>query len=297
MRFRAESDQSLLNGGVYAALLTARRENGEPDIEAFSGLIRFLRGKGVDGVVVNGATGEYSRNSLGQTKALFRACAEVAGGLPFICGIGAATVQETVELGQAAGELGAAAVLLPNPYFYPLGQEDVIAFCRHMVEHVEAPVLLYHIPQFTTGFDVASVRELAGSVAGLKDSSGSLEIFRDIFRDLDVPGFQKVVGSLCDAVISGVSGVLPELICFLVRSHGAVRSAGYAQAERFLMEFIEQISRFPTPWGLKLAAECRGISRASFPVPLSARREKAAREFREWFDGWWPMARTILSRD
>jgi 4-hydroxy-tetrahydrodipicolinate synthase len=298
----------LRDGGVYAAALSPRTEAGELDLDALSNLIRFLRSKGVDGIVVNGATGEYPYNRLEESKAVFLTCAHVLDGqLPFVCGIGASTVKDTVLLGLLARDLGSAGVLLPNPYFFPFGQEDVMAFCLHVVQEVDAHVLLYNLPQFTTGFDTASVEELARTgkkVVGLKDSSGTLEIFRSLNGRAGA-SFQRIVGSdqvlvpaldecLCDAVISGVSCVLPELICFLMRSHSAVRSPWYARAEEYLSEFIEQISRFPTPWGLKWAAEYRGICNSGFPLPLSARRETQARAFREWFGRWWPGVESLL---
>ena len=51
-------------------------------------------------------------------------------------------------------------------------------------------------------------------------------------------------------------------------------------------EFIKQLNVFPTPWGLKIIAECRGITPASFSQPLSARRLKQSQTLTKWFHQW-----------
>jgi len=47
--------------------------------------------------------------------------------------------------------------------------------------------------------------------------------------------------------------------------------------------FIEQLDCFPTPWGLKIAAEARGLANARFPFPLSDERVEQAQAFGQWF--------------
>ena len=89
---------------------------------------------------------------------------------------------------------------------------------------------------------------------------------------------------ICDGVVSGVAGVLPELITVLYERRD---SAAYPRAVELLAELIRHLSAFPVPWGLKLVAECRGITAAWFSQPLSAARTAQAHEFRDWFRAWW----------
>jgi hypothetical protein len=51
-----------------------------------------------------------------------------------------------------------------------------------------------------------------------------------------------------------------------------------------LNAFIEQLDKLPTPWGLKVMAEARGIASASFPMPLAEKRRGLAKELALWFD-------------
>ena len=89
---------------------------------------------------------------------------------------------------------------------------------------------------------------------------------------------------VCDGVVSGVAGVLPEVTAFLFEQRN---SAAYARAAELLTELIRHLSVFPVPWGLKIVLECRGITAAWFGQPLSAARTAQADEFRAWFPGWW----------
>ena len=97
-----------------------------------------------------------------------------------------------------------------------------------------------------------------------------------------------LVGALdagvCDAVVSGVAGVLPELTTLLFHQRN---SATYPAAVELLTDLIGHLSAFPVPWGLKLIAECRGITPAWFSQPLSAARTTQAKQFREWFPARW----------
>jgi 4-hydroxy-tetrahydrodipicolinate synthase len=210
-----------------------------------------------------------------------------------LCGIGAAGLAGCLELERIAMDYGARALLLPMPYFFPYSQDDLYAFCAAAAGGLDAPVLLYNLPRFTTPLELQTVRCLMDAVpniAGIKDSSGSLALLGGLNS-----GACRIVGDdsalvaaldagLCDAVVSGVAGVLPELIAFLYDRRD---SPAYPRAVELLTELIRRLSVFPVPWGLKLIAECRRITAAWFPQPLSATRSAQASEFREWFPAWW----------
>ena len=79
---------------------------------------------------------------------------------------------------------------------------------------------------------------------------------------------------MCDAVVSGVAGVLPELTTLLFHQRN---SAEYHGAAQLLAELIRHLSAFPVPWGLKFIAEFRGITPAWFSQPLSAASHRSGR--------------------
>jgi 4-hydroxy-tetrahydrodipicolinate synthase len=282
-------------GGVYAAPITPRDAGNRIDTAALARMLEFLMQCGVRGFAVNGATGEYCLNSPDDLSLMLDTVARaVAGKARFLCGIGAADFHGVLENGRRAVSAGADAVLLPMPHFFPYAQQDLLEFCQKVAGSLPIDILLYNLPQFTSGLSSDTVCELirrCPSIRGIKDSSGSLDVLRALTASL--PNGVRLVGNdnalppalregICDGVVSGVAGAVPELILPLFESGGAHDSQMVGKLE----EFIAQLDRFPVPWGLKWVAEARGMASARFSLPVSASRMLEARHLQEWFTKW-----------
>jgi 4-hydroxy-tetrahydrodipicolinate synthase len=163
---------------------------------------------------------------------------------------------------------------------------------------VNLPILLYNLPDFTSGLDPETacrlIRDIP-NVIGIKDSGHSLETLRrpTVRQILS----SRIVGNdglladalrerVCDGVVSGVACVLPELVRAIFSE--SPDSARFEQLNRSLDTFRMQIGRFPTPWGLKWIAEARGIFNAAFAQPTAASRRQQGCEMIEWFRQWQP---------
>ncbi len=280
-----------LVSGVYAAILTPRNADDSVNVEALHSEVRFLIAKGISRFAVNGATGEFP---ITTPKHLQLILAEIHtasdGQAEILCGIGAASTAAAIELAAIAQAAQVKALLLPMPFFFPYQQQDLEAFCRAVAAATPLPILLYNLPQFTSGIAVETVRTLieeVPNIIGIKDSSGSLDILRDLTAHH--PAACRIVGNdsalcpamlegVCDGVVSGVSCALPELI-LATFAHGA----DFARCRTLLEAFIEQLGPFPTPWGLKWIVEARGVLTATFNLPLTAQREEQAAKLVAWF--------------
>ena len=286
--------------GVHAAVLVPRLVDGELDTSGFRAILEFLRGKGLTKIVVNGATGEYCLTTAPELAGMLTICRETLPGAEVLCSIGAAGLAGSLELGRIAIDRGARALLLPMPHFFPYSQDDLHAFCAAVAARLEAPILLYNLPRFTTPLTLETVRDLIESVPnilGIKDSSGSLALLGGLGSGAcRIVGDDRVLvaaldAGVCDGVVSGVAGVLPELTTFLFDRRN---SPAYPRAVELLDELVRHLSALPVPWGLKLIAECREITPAWFSQPLSAARTAQANQFRAWFPGWWAQGESAL---
>lgn len=280
-----------LVGGLWAAVGTPRLDDGQLDEPALARHLEFLMNRGLTGFVMNGATGEFPLTTKDEFERITTITAEtVKGRASFACALGAAGLQDCLNLGRLAAHAGAKFVLIPAPYFFPYDQDDIEAYCREAAAQLPLPALLYNLPLFTTPLEVPTavrlIRECA-NIAGIKDSSGSLDILRTLSREkiegCRIAGSDAVVVSgiregVLDGVISGIAGVLPELLRDVW--------AGNAEAGRGLGEVIAQISPLPVPWGLKWIGEARGIVKASFSQPLSPRRRQQGEALKAWYQGW-----------
>lgn len=281
------------HGKIYVALLSPRQPSGELDLEGFVRQVRFVADVGVTGFAVNGATGEMPAMAETELQSLLESAKAAAPQCELICCVGAASLDGVLARAGIATKAKAAALLLPMPYFFPYSQEDAYAFCATVAENTDLPILLYNLPQFTTGFEVDTVMRLFNryqQIVGLKDSSGSLDLVRamtkrKLLRKRYIGNDSALCAALredvCDGVISGVACVLPALMKSFFQHPPA--SAEFALSERRMNEFIDHISPLPTPWGLKCASEALGLTRANYSLPLGAERRATLQELTAWF--------------
>jgi 4-hydroxy-tetrahydrodipicolinate synthase len=284
--------------GAYAAVLTPRQDDGHLDRASFQRQIAFLASHRLAGFAINGATGEFPLTDADELRLLLDDAREYAPNKTIVCGIGGLTVDVSKDFARVAAEHGADVFLLPMPHFFPYRQDDLIAFVSGVLERVDRPVLLYNLPQFTTNLETDTVIELLEKIPGLigiKDSSGSLETLRAMTahgnRSVRIVGNDAalppaLVEGVCDAVISGVACVLPELIVALFGQspHGPE----FERWAALLSQYIASIDGLPTPWGLKVTSDARGLAGGAFPMPLSAQRQREVHELRESFLAWLP---------
>lgn len=285
--------------GVYAALLSPRASDGELDVASFRRQVIELDRFGLRGYAINGATGEFTIASDADLDVLVRCTRQEAPEADVLCGIGAGDLRLTVRRARIAQLAGAHAVLLPMPSFFPYRADDLAAYISAVTSSIELPILLYNLPQFTSGLHadtVLSLFEKHTNIVGIKDSSGSLDIMRAITA-ADLP-HARLIGNdaalsaalaegICDGVISGVACALPELMSSLFATAG--RGDRFEGTSRLLKEFIEHLGPLPTPWGLKVTSAVRHFTHESYPFPLSTKREAETSELREWFTNWYAL--------
>jgi 4-hydroxy-tetrahydrodipicolinate synthase len=287
---------SLLHG-VSAAVLTPRTDLHSLAEEQFRKSLDFLLARGIRSFALNGATGEFCLTTPAQLERILANTAAITDSNgQFVVGIGAPEYTTSIELGRMAADAGAKAVMLPMPYFFPYEQADLRAFVTGVADALSIPVLLYNLPQFTSGLapqtSLALIREHE-NIAGIKDSSGSL----DTLRLLTAEGVDccRIVGSdsalgraleegVCDGVVSGVACVLPELIERVFEAGiSAPSSADFRAANGQLEAFIEEINPLPVPWGLKVIAEERQLGPARFATPVAPERQQQMEHLRAWY--------------
>jgi dihydrodipicolinate synthase/N-acetylneuraminate lyase len=167
---------------IHAALTTPFAERAAPDLDALRAHVELLIEDGVDGIVVAGTTGEGPLLEETEIEAAVAAAVEAsADRIEVIAHVGRASTLATMRLGAAAAAAGADALIAVTPYYFGLGDEQVL---RHYETLLGAaggmPVLAYTFPE-RTGNELAPevLDRLAGEgLAGLKDSTKSPERHR-----------------------------------------------------------------------------------------------------------------------
>jgi dihydrodipicolinate synthase/N-acetylneuraminate lyase len=296
----ARAARQIRLSGIFPAAITPHHpKTREADYSGALELVDFLATRGVDGICLFGSTGEFINYSFAERHRLL-SLAVKRSRVPIIAGVSHSTLSGALQLADDAISAGADAIMLMPPYFYRYGQGEVEQFFRQFARETSdaVPILLYNIPDFTSGIEIETARRLfeTGRFAGIKDSSGDWPFFEQLLalkRELPFALFggpELLVGRAlhagADGVISGCACAVPELIVALARAVAAGDNALADSLDARLIEFATRAGEFPWPIAVRRAVELRGQKSGPFAVPLSPASQQALEEFSTWFLGW-----------
>jgi 4-hydroxy-tetrahydrodipicolinate synthase len=149
--------------GVFTAMVTPFRDDGEVDLPGCRRIARHLVEHGSDGLVLAGTTGESPTLDDAEKLAIVEAVRDELGPeVPLIAGTGSNDTAHSVELTRAAGERGADAVLVVTPYYNKPNRAGIRAHFEAVAGATELPVVVYNIPsRCVVNIPPADLAELA----------------------------------------------------------------------------------------------------------------------------------------
>ncbi|MGH9162580.1 MAG: dihydrodipicolinate synthase family protein [Vicinamibacteraceae bacterium] len=286
--------------GLFAAVTTPRLASGAVDLAIFESHLELLVEAGVDGICLGGATAEYPHLEVRERLDLVsRAARTLPRDKTLLVGIGASSIWRVLELGEHAFEHGSRAVLLPMPMFFRYDQDDLYAYVAEIARALQAPCLLYDLPDFTSPLAPETAITLLTQephVVGIKDSSGRPD---HLGRYVDARGARSwtlLIGDdskLADGLalgwnggVSGLASVCPELLVALVRAATSADAKRLAHVRALISELIAALAVFPVPWGIRLALQTRGLPVGPLPWPMSDARRAHAARLKTWLPAW-----------
>jgi 4-hydroxy-tetrahydrodipicolinate synthase len=282
--------------GVVPALITPLRSDGCVDEAAVTKLVGHVIGGGVHGLVPLGSTGESaSLDETARRAMLSSTVAAAAGRVPVICGVAQSHLSAARTEVEAAARLGASAVLVAPPFYYPIDQSTLLAFYRALAADSPIPILLYNIPQFTKVVaEPASVATLAreGTIAGIKDSSRDFEYFEGVcIATRNLPSFRVFTGSdtmlLASLAMGGagtICGAANVAPGWVVRIHEQFERSDLIAAQQgqdALYELVTALRAGVFPAAIKAACHLLGICEPWCAAPARPLDERLQAELRE----------------
>lgn len=174
--------------GIYVPVVTPFLPNEELDLDSYRNYLGKLLSHNIQGLVINGTTGESPTVSWEEVTALVQVTKDrlsmTQKRIPVVIGTGTNSTKSTVKRTELAGHLGADAVLVVTPYYNRPSQEGVLEHFRRVAQ-VGVPAIVYEIPS-RTGIQLSTdtVRRILdlNGVIGLKDSSGSIGLTSELTR-------------------------------------------------------------------------------------------------------------------
>jgi 4-hydroxy-tetrahydrodipicolinate synthase len=270
---------------VVVAVLTPIGGNEEVELAVLREHVEFLVGEGVDGLMPCGTTGEGPLLGDDEVAAVTQAVvAAAAGRVRVLAHVGRASTRASVALARRAIAAGADAVSAVVPYYYEVGDAQVLRHYRALLELAgETPVYAYTIPARTGNeFSPQALRTLAGDgLAGLKDSTKSIERHREYLEVAEASeGFSVFMGSdglLLEALEAGAAGsvsaianVRPDLLVGLKRAFVEGRMAEAKALQGEIGALRAALADEPALAGLKRAAASQ-LAKNGIPYPATLR--------------------------
>jgi len=167
--------------GVIPALILPVNEKGKIDFKLLEKQTTYLISAGVNGLFINGTTGEGAWLTTDEKVEAFKVAKEISEGKVFLC---AACIQPSTEI--VINEIKAFEKLEPDyivavtPYYYSVSQNVIIEHFKKIAHYSSIPLILYNIPQCTHNkIELSTILKLSQeeNIAGVKDSSGDFISF------------------------------------------------------------------------------------------------------------------------
>ncbi|XP_059616379.1 N-acetylneuraminate lyase B-like [Phlebotomus argentipes] len=243
--------------GLMAPVFTAFKNDPVQSVncELIDPYAKWLKERGIQAVLVNGTTGEGMSMSVSERKTTAeewqKACRK--HGMTLMLQIGGVPFVDVAELAKHADQLGVDAVLcLPELYFKPKTEPDLVKYLAKVATHCpKTPLLYYHIP-VNTGVNLSMPKFLGlaekeiDTFVGIKYTSGDLALGsaclaenRFIFLGAD----SILCGALAqgfDSSIMTILNVCPELA---IEIYNAVKKGDVFKAREKQKELSAVVDR------------------------------------------------------
>lgn len=211
--------------GVIPAFYACYYENGEVSPERVRALTQYHIDKGVQGVYVNGSSGECIYLSVEDRKLILENVMAVAKGkLTVIAHVACNNTKDSVELAKHAESLGVDAIAAIPPIYFRLPAYSIARYWNDMSKAApNTDFIIYNIPQLsgtTLTRDLYAEMRKNPRVIGVKNSSMPTQDIQMFVADggddhivFNGPDEQFISGRVIGAKagIGGTYGVMPDL--------------------------------------------------------------------------------------
>jgi 4-hydroxy-tetrahydrodipicolinate synthase len=266
--------------GIFCALWTPTNDQGRLIEPALRDHLAFIKSKAVNGLLVLGSTGEFPHLDMACRSRVMEIAAECAGPLNLIVNVSDIRPAVVAELARLSRKIGAAAISLLPPYFYPVAQEDLVEFFVRAGESAGLPLFLYNFPERTGNrISLQTISAVADRIelAGIKQSGSEFAYHRELVQLGREKNFTVLTGAdtrLAEALelgvtgcVSGLANAVPELVAGV---YSAARSGATNNAAQRLNEVASLIEPLSFPLDVAAVMRARGLETGAFKSLLSA---------------------------
>lgn len=204
--------------GIYPAVTTKFKENGELDIQAFVKNIDFQIESGVSGIIIGGSLGESSTLLDEEKFELVKALQAHRNKVSVIMNIAESSTSRAIDAAQKAEAIGADGLMLLPPLLYKAEANETVEYFKDVAESTRLPILLYNnpvdykieitVPMFEAMVDIKNIEAVKESTRDLTNITRMRNAFGDRFKILGG------VDTIClESLLLGADGLVAGLVC------------------------------------------------------------------------------------
>ena len=278
--------------GVWTAMVTPFRPDGELDLEAFDSLLKRQERAGVKGVVICGTTGEAPTLSVQEKLTLIRrARAHLDSSVRLMAGTGGNNTSQSVELSKLAEAAGADCLLIVTPPYNKPSTAGLVGHFTQIAGAVNLPLCLYHVPGRTA--HSLSVEQIAAicaidAVQVVKEASGDLGFFARAkgasaatFLTGDDPTILASLAVGSRGVISVVANLFPRATVQLVQAFFDGNFNRALELHEALLPALDSLYLETNPGPIKAALADRQLCDGYLRPPLAKITPSTAAKMQE----------------
>ncbi|MBL3644438.1 dihydrodipicolinate synthase family protein [Bacillus sp. RHFB] len=222
--------------GIIPPVVTLFDETGNIDIALNRSYIDQLISRNIDGILLMGSSGEFSSLTTEEKKLYVREMLKhINGRVPVMVGVGHTALKEVLELTSYAEEHGANGILVVNPYYWKLSDEQLYRHFSSVANHTNLQVFIYNIPLLTgQNLSIELIKKLAqdhSNITGIKETVSDFGHLRQVLAEVkkvrsDFKVFSAFDEHLLPAQMIGAAGSIngsavfvPEISVHLYESY------------------------------------------------------------------------------
>jgi len=246
--------------GVFPAITTPFRPDGEIDEPFLAEHAAWLVASGCVGVVALGSLGEAATLRPDEKIRVLRICRDALGRTPLVAGVSGLSTDECVALARAAEQAGCAGLMVLPPYVYRGEWPETEAHFSAVLSATGLSCMLYNNPiAYGTDLsarDVAALAARHANVHAVKESSGDVRRVTALRAELGdrlqlFAGLDDMIVEAAamgaDGWVAGLVNALPvESVRLLALARAGRTDPASADAARRLYEWFLPLLRFDT---------------------------------------------------
>ena len=271
-------------------------KKGKFDQKGMAVVIDFLIDSGANGLFFLGSGGEFTQMSTEERMEVASFATEyVNGRVPVLIGTGSTNTRESILLSQHAEKVGADGVVVINPYYWPLTEENLYRHYHDIAQSIEISVLLYNFPTLS-GQDlnpefVLKLVENHQNIVGIKETVEEVSHIRDMISIVKKkhPDFAVFCGfddHLLQTLTIGGDGAICASVNFApelaIGIYHAFQEKQYDKAIALhkKLAFLPAIYKLDSPFisVVKEAMKYKGLDISSYVLPPSRPLDEKKKE-------------------